>query len=201
MADINEMNEAVEPLMDWDDYEESSKGGEKKGFPKPASYTFRTTAEPKVTFYPADKAAGKPALIEVQIDPIVVGGEFDGFEIRYHRENNRKYKGGARAGKASGLADYFRAVGLKTKPETPEQVEAAAAALANRPFDADMDWNGYCKTCKTKRQSYSDFPPDGKGGRLHYDKCSCEDPKKPGEKKTLWARARLYYKPKDAKTA
>jgi len=160
MADISNLTnlQATEPL-DWDQYTDS-----KESVPLPRKGRYQLQAPESFTF-----EASQAGALQARIDPKVVGPTNAGYTIRFQRVSAKPFlRGGV---KVSQLGDYLRAVGIATRPATPQEQANAVEATAGRVFTGDLDWEARCSTCKFTLKGEEKFPPDGNGGHSPVIKC------------------------------
>lgn len=157
MADISSLGslQSAEPL-DLAVYKDASSGFT---MPPKGRYTVRAPE----SFPPTAFGATKAGYLSAQIDPTIVGGPHDGFQLRYQKISAKVFKRGGQP--ASQFGDYFRAVGLKSGEVSgePQQLANAVEATANRTYVIDLDWHGYDKTTGTPIDGMEAFPQNADG--------------------------------------
>ena len=167
MADISALSnlQATDPLDD-ETYVDARE------FPPPppkGRYIFR--APEKFIF-----GATKAGHLSAKIDPTIVGPAAEGTVVK-SSVSAKTYK---RQGiPVSQLGDYRRACGLSAAGLTqPQQQAEAVEETAGRTFQADGDWQAYCKVCKYTLNGMKNFPSDGNGGYSPWTTCpNCKDDK------------------------
>jgi hypothetical protein len=194
MADVNEFppEGSANPLAYLNDYD-TSGAQEKTAKKLPPKGRYALKSAPTVVVEERDNG-----LVAAQIDPTIVGGEFDGHQFKYVRVDTRQYKGR----RASSFGDWLFASGFAGRfggdaKQITEQLRAAATAMAGRPFQADLDYSLYCKGCKTRlAKTYSELPSDANGNTVGWAKCpTCKEVDTEGNErpKTVWAEPRFFF--------
>ena len=121
-------------------------------------------ASEKITF-----GATQAGFLSAQIDPVVVGPSNEGYTFRYTKVSAKPFK---RSGvTVSQMGDYLRAVGITQRPQTPQEQADAVEATAGRIYQADLDWEAYCKGCKFTLKGMENFPTDESGKPSPWAKC------------------------------
>lgn len=119
-----------------------------KPVPPPGRYTVRAPAEfPDSAFGPS-----KAGFLLAQIDPTVVGGEHDGYQIRFVKVSAKtfprtvKENGIERKVTASQVADYLKACGMQDRvPESPTEVKNLVVRTAGQLYEIETDWKVWDK--------------------------------------------------------
>ena len=160
MADISALSnlQSTEPL-DWDKYADS-----KESPTPPRKGRYQLQAPPSFAF-----SATTAGYLQAQIDPKVAGPTDAGYEIKFQRVSAKPFK---RSGvTVSQMGDYLRAVGITQRPQTPQEQADAVEATAGRIYQADLDWEAYCKGCKFTLKGMENFPTDESGKPSPWAKC------------------------------
>lgn len=178
MSDLNSLNLDMEVGVAFDEYEKPSNAFRP---PDPDEYTLIRNAEKDLEWNPS-----KDGDIYTSARFIIQGGDFNGrsvFDILSTWVG--KYR------KASTVQDFLAACGYDGEPANgsrftvQEIIEAVEQTFG--PFNAYVDWQGYCPHCdETVIRSSKFFPRDDNGVLLHVVDCP-----KCGAKKAVTARARI----------
>lgn len=159
MADISALGN-LEPTqtLNLNDYA-APKVGTGFRLPKAGRYTLRAPE----SFTAASFGKSRSNNLTVQIDPTIVGGDHDGFNIRFTRVSAKTYE---RDGKqVSQLGDYLLACGLGGEvPGDPQAAADAAEQTANATFEAVVDWKARDSATGAQVKGMKNFPSDGNGG-------------------------------------
>lgn len=104
----------------------------------------------------------KAGHLKATINPRIVGGEFDNFEIRFASISAKPYE--RSGGKVSQFGDYLRACGRKgALPGTPQELADAVAATAGQTYSVDIDWKAYNGVTGMEVKGMQNFPTDEEG--------------------------------------
>lgn len=116
--------------------------------PPPGRYTVRAPESFPDTAFTASKAG---SLLS-QVDPTIVGGDHDGFQIRFVKisskvwDRTRKVAGVETTEKASQLANYLKACGLtETVPTSPQEQANMVERTAGQLYAVETDWKVWDK--------------------------------------------------------
>lgn len=176
MANISHLGTLTpsEPL-DLDTYADvkaSGSGG--RMVPPPGRYTVRAPESFPDTAFGASKAG---ALL-AQIDPTVVGGEHDGYQIRFVKVSakvfNRTIKeaGVEKKVPASQVADYLRACGRRgSVPTDPQEIANLIEQTAGQLYEIETDWKVWDKFSSTEytlRENADRFAKDADGNPMPF---------------------------------
>ncbi len=168
----------VEPL-DLDIYRDP---GEARPIPPAGRYTLRTADS--ISFDRTDDG-----YLVAQIDPVIVGGPYDGYVVRFTRISTKPFQRGGMS--ASRVGDYLRAVGRRGKlPSDQLAIGQVIASTAGETFTADLDWEAYERASGFRLTGMSNFPPDGSGKYRPYVNSPTEFDEH-GEPKRVWANVRI----------
>lgn len=122
---------------------EKASGTSSFRMPTPGRYTVRAPESFPDTAFSASKAG---ALL-AQIDPTIVGGEHDGFQIRFVKvsaktwDRTRKVAGVETKETASQLANYLKACGRTgAMPTEPQDQANAVEQTAGQLYEVETDW-------------------------------------------------------------
>lgn len=115
----------------------------------------------------------KAGALLTQIDPTIVGGEHDGYQIRFVKVSAKVFQRTVReAGvekrvSASQVADYLRACGRRDLvPATPTEVANLIEQTAGQMYEVETDWKVWDKTTQTEytlRENADRFVKDEAG--------------------------------------
>lgn len=146
MADISQLSLQEPDELEWEKYEGPGEG--KSFTPPPAGRYIAVAPSGEGAFAFATTQQGK---LKAQFGPIkIVGGDHDGYEIRYFQASVAKY----RNRNGSPLGDYLRSCGVLAQPKSNQEYADLVEATAGRQFPIDLDWEGYCKECATEINGY-----------------------------------------------
>lgn len=107
-------------------------------------------------------------LLQFLLNPItIVGGEHDGFEVRYTRINVQKWPNR----NSNGVLDYLAAFGITEVPTTNERYIDLVRSTVGTPFAFWGRWEGKCKTCAFKLKGQAKFPKGAEGQLLSRIAC------------------------------
>jgi hypothetical protein len=161
MADIS----ALGQLSDITPVDLSMYKGQKEStfrLPKAGRYTVRA---PETI---SDEAFGKSkaGALTARIDPTIVGGEHDGFQIRFVNVSAKQWE---RDGElVSQMTDYLKACGLNGTYDTPQALADAVASTAGLTYEVQLDWRAFNRNTGKSVEGMKNFPSDGNGGHLNY---------------------------------
>lgn len=110
--------------------------------------------------------ASKAGYLTAQIDPIIVGPEGEGLQIRYTRVSAKTFDRGK--GKASQMGDYLRSCGVTTIPGDPQALADAVQATSGRTYEVMLDWRVFNKNTGLTIEGMENFPKDADGNPLPY---------------------------------
>lgn len=105
--------------------------------PERGIYTLQAPAA-----FPAEAfGVSKAGALTVQIDPTIVGGDNDGFQLRFIKVSAKTFK---RDGvTVSQLGDYLKAVGITGAFASPQDLADAVELTAGATYQAELDWRAY----------------------------------------------------------
>jgi hypothetical protein len=180
MADISSLTnlQAGDPI-DWEGYADA-----KEAAPPPRKGRYVVRAPEKFAF-----GSTQQGYLSAQIDPIIVGPSSEGYEIRYVKVSAKPFKRGAAT--VSQLGDYLRAAQSTARPRSPQEQADAVEATANRTYQIDGDWEGYCKQCKYTAKGEAAFPKGADGQPQPWLPCPNECKDDAGSPVQLRARFRV----------
>ena len=162
MSDINSLNEDMEVGVDINDYEAPTQGFAPL---EPGVYTLmRDTAD--LVFKPTkDNNIGCSVSFTIQDGPSSGRKVFGYLSTQVSRFRP-----------ASTIQDFLAATGSDVTPEngtrfTVREIKDAVNG-AYGPFDAYLNWEGYCPECgKTVLRKKKNYPVNGKGEAIHDPAC------------------------------
>lgn len=140
--DISSLNLKQLDPVDYDKYETSSGPSAP---PHAGRYTGR--APENIEF-----SAGGDGQLIAALDPItIVGGERDGYPVRFTRISNKRpvSKKTGTAQNRTIMDDYLHANGVNAAPQSHEEYAQLVEATAGRTFEFEGDWEVYSKTLRT----------------------------------------------------
>lgn len=111
-----------------------------RGLPVPGRYTLQAPERFSGEMF----AVSRDGFLQARIDPTIVGGERDGYTLRYTRISSKVFdRNGV---PASFFGDYLRACG-QTADLTgdPQELADAVEETAGATFEADVDWELYAR--------------------------------------------------------
>lgn len=110
-------------------------------------------------------SATKNGDLKAQIDPTIVGGEHDGFQIRYVNISAKRYERVKGSGQmVSQFGDYLRACARKgALPGDPQALADAVVETAGTIYEVDLDWKAYNSATGFEVRGMEKFPLDEKG--------------------------------------
>lgn len=165
MADINQLGQLQDGVLDLDTYADIGGGQERKPrfqFPKAGRYTLRAPDS-----FP-DEAFGRTQkdTLSVQIDPTIVGPTNEGLTVRFQRISGTTYE--RKGSLVSKIGDYLRACGLRGRLSSEEEVKDAIRSTANMIYEAQLDWRLYAKGhgeggSTLEIRGMDNFPKDANG--------------------------------------
>lgn len=124
-----------------------ASGGTFRPVPPPGRYTVRAPA----SFDGAFGRSSAGALLS-QIDPTIVGGEHDGYQIRYVKVSakpftqRRKVDGVETTETTSQVAQYLKACGLKGAiPADQTEIANLVERTAGQMYEVETDWKVWDK--------------------------------------------------------
>jgi hypothetical protein len=140
-----------------------------RAIPPPGRYTVRAPESFPDTAFSASKAG---ALL-TQIDPTIVGGEHDGYQLRFVKVSAKvfmrtvKENGVETKVPASQVADYLKACGLNsTVSALPSEVANQIEQTAGMLYEVETDWKVWDKISQTEytlRENADRFVKDEAG--------------------------------------
>lgn len=177
---------------DWNTYE---TGGKSFELPPDDTYILKSPVITDDAF-----AKGDAGQLKATISPLaIVGGQFNGAEIRFFTASNKRY----RNRNASGLGDYLLATNSSARPTSEESWKAAVKATSNRTFSARLRWEGYNKQTKAEFVGMEAFPLLDNGKRQPFidfnaetnEQLSAADAKTLGRDRTyrVWANLKIAH--------
>jgi len=158
MADISTLA-GLAPVeqLDLENYDVNQK----KSFqlPKRGVYTLQAPAS-----FPADAfGVSKNGALTVQIDPTIVGGDHDGFQLRYIKVSAKVFQ--RNGTNVSQLGDYLKACGVTGTFTSPQELADAAEITAGQVYQAELDWRAYKDNGKVNVEGMVNFPIGEDGER------------------------------------
>lgn len=176
MADLSHLGDLVpSEAIDLDaltPVKASGSGG--RPVPPPGRYTVRAPESFPATSFGRSKAG---ALLS-QIDPTVVGGDFDGYNIRFVKvsakpfQQRRKIDGVEKSETTSQVAQYLKACGQRgTMPTMPQDIANAVERTAGQLYEIETDWKVWDKFSQveyTLRENPDMFAKDDAGNALPF---------------------------------
>lgn len=106
-------------------------------------------------------SATKNGDLQVQIDPKIVGGPFDGFQLRYIKVSAKPFE---RDGDTvSWYGDYLAAAGFSGVINTVDDLVNAAEGTANLLYRAKLNWEARNNKTKFKVRGMTRFPKNADG--------------------------------------
>lgn len=193
MAETNEQNAT---MVDWDTYDLGAAAKPKKAFPPKGNYMLRIpTLKTSLASDTPDSIfkSGDQGQLKAEVGPLfIVGGDYDGTEIRFATISNKRYSNR----NASQMGDYLLAANSPFRPQTEEQWKQAVLATSGGLVEAHCDWEAYDKIDKkTKAEGMENFPAvatEPHGYQRWVD--VPENPANPqGKKRRVWANLRIAY--------
>lgn len=109
--------------------------------------TFRLPAAGKYTlrapdsFPTASFGRTKAGALSIQVDPTIVGGDHDGFQIRFVKVSGKQFDRGGQ--KVSQIGDYLRATGFKGTLKDEQAQADAVESTAGAVYEAKLEWRAY----------------------------------------------------------
>lgn len=98
--------------------------------------------------------------IQAQIDPTIVGGENDGFQLRYIKVSAKTFE--RDGSQVSWLGDYLRATGFRGRLADDQDIADAVESTANLQYRARLDWEAR-KGMNFKIRGMQNFPKNADG--------------------------------------
>lgn len=197
--------------VDWDTYDLGAASKPQKAFPPKGNYQLRVPALKTSTVVDAPDSIfkrGADGQLKAEIGPLfIVGGPYDGFEIRFATISNKKYSNR----NASQMGDFLLAAKSPFRPQTEDQWKQAVLATSNSVLEAHCDWEAYDKIPKKSLAEGMDkFPKNADGTYQRWINVPDKDAKdKNGNPaadgmRRVWANLRIDYfkvpRPGDAPT-
>jgi hypothetical protein len=163
MADISHLDgvKSTQPL-DIPIY----KAGAPKPFPLAGRYTVRAPESFTKESFTQAKSSG--ALV-ARVDPTIVGGQYDGYQIRGVRVSAKPYVDRKSGKETSQMAKYVSACGQEG--EFPGDAQAQADAVertANTIYEAVVDWEIDDNASGFKLRGMENFPKDANGNPVRF---------------------------------
>jgi len=111
-------------------------------------------------FTEASFGATQKGDLKAQVDPTIVGGDFDGFALRFINISAKRYERPKNSGKmVSQFGDYLRACGRTgALPGDPQVLADAVAATAGTIYEVDLDWKAYNSATGMEVRGMDKFP-------------------------------------------
>lgn len=142
--------------------------------PPPGRYTVRAPES-----FPAQAFGRSNAgALLTQIDPTIVGGEHDGYQIRFVKvsakpfQQTRKVDGTERKETTSQVAQYLKACGMNgTIPSSPKEIANLVERTAGQMYEVETDWKVWDKFNQveyTLRKNPDMFAKDEDGNPLPF---------------------------------
>lgn len=115
-------------------------------------------------------------------DPLALvrsGPEADGYQLRFSRASVKKFvnRRTREPMEASMVGNYLRAAGVKLKPQTIPEYDAAVNATRGHIIPLNIDWVGKDKETGIRVRGYKNFP---------------DDPERPGQKKAILSKGDAF---------
>lgn len=146
--------------LDTDYLGEYADAQTRRGTPPEGKYTLRMPEQFKYELTPDKK------VLKILIDPaIIVGGEYDGTDVRFIRVSTKKFP----RDNSSSAGDVLRNFGIDVSGLKTVQAWADAfGQIANQvtPSPVYCTWKAWDKETKTETKGMKNFPSDGNGGFL-----------------------------------
>lgn len=181
-ADLSNLKLTTEEVdIPLEDYVDPSE------FPPPIPAGTYTFIQGKPTFEPT-----KDGFLSANMTHEVSGGEYDKRKLPFDRISNKPFD--RQGHRATMMNDHLRAVGHTGAPRSHQEFADAIEASEGKPFNAQVDWDGYCGHKDTPLEGQEaftvrgerNFPPAGNGTSGHLDSTRC-----PTCKQEVRARAKI----------
>ena len=128
--------------VDLSSYTGQRASGTFRPLPTPGRYTVRAPQFDDNSF-----SVSKAGALLTDVAPTIVGGEYDGYQIRFASVSAKTFKRTEKVNGeevqviASGVADYLKALGrTETVPTEPADIANLIASTANQTYDIETDW-------------------------------------------------------------
>jgi hypothetical protein len=151
------------------EYEDAQLGG--KELPPEGVYSLRM---PDQFGY---KLSDDKKALQIEFNAIIVGGPYDGYEIKYVRVSTRKFK----QANASTAGDLMRNFGEDpTELKTTRDWNGAFERIAGKvtPAPVYCQWRGWDKKLKAEIKGQKNFPVVGGKSQGYEDRPDPDDPDK-----------------------
>lgn len=134
-------------------------------FPKSGRYTVRVPEAITAENFGKTQAGNLKATISATL----VGGESDGYEIRYNDLSAKVYTDPRTQQETSQLGQYLQAFGITEElTGDPQQAANLVAATAGKTAEVWIDWIAEHRPTQFKLRGMKNFPSDGNGGFQSY---------------------------------
>jgi hypothetical protein len=166
-------------VEDWDSYQDASAS---KPLPPEGEYDVKLADEFKFE-------KSQDGFLMVNLDPVtLVGGEFDGREIRYAAKvSTRRYKNS----NACSMGDVIRNVGTGTPRTNAEYVEAMKSAQGQIATKVRFVWEAYDKETQKSVQGMKNFPKREDGSYQSWIDVPDEAATNETKTRRVWANLRV----------
>lgn len=159
--------------------------------PPAGKYTLRAPESFPAEAFAATKS-DQPMLL-ARVDPTIVGGEFDGFQLRFIKVSAKPYdnknrKTGEVLGRISQAALYLKKFGITNVSENPQEIANAIASTAGKTYEAYLDWEASHWATRFTLKGMKQFPSNGDGT---YQSWTTHPTEKDAEGNPLRVRANL----------
>lgn len=121
--------------------------------PKAGRHTLQAPPTFPPTAFSRTKTSG---ALAARIDPKILGGDNDGFEVRYASVFATTYKRDGQT--VSSAGDYLRACGYDGTLETEQDIADAIEGTAGTTYDARLDWEARNNRTGFKVRGMKNFP-------------------------------------------
>lgn len=152
-------------------------------FPKRGVYTLQAPSS-----FPSEAfGVSKKGALSVQIDPTIVGGEFDGHQLKYVRIYGTTFRRDDKV--VSQIGDYLKACGVDGVFKTAQELADAVEATAGLTYQAELDWRAYGANGAVNVEGMQNFPKNEDGTFQNWIAHPTETEERNGEiiPKRVWA--------------
>lgn len=180
MADISSLGN-LQPVDALDLTEGSYTDAKESSFRLPPAG--RYTLKAPDSFPQAAFTRTKAGALQIQIDPTILGGEFDGFQVRFVKVSAKQFD---RSGqKVSQLGDYLRACGFRGVLRNEQEQADAVESTAGTVYEANLEWRGYNKNTGYSLEGMKKFPRNADGSYQSWTPDPVETDEKGDKKRVL----------------